>query len=186
MTIEKSKSIDIAQIRRQIDDRVKAVRAKDIKGAMSNYAADVVSFDVVNPLQCVGLEAIRERLEGWFSSFRGPIGYEMRDLSIAASNDAAFCHSLNRVTGTRTDGCKLDMWWRATVCYCKTDGKWLVTHAHSSVPFDVESGQASLDLKPYEAGLYVSSMHDNRGADGRRRYLCGRMARARGEETSGA
>jgi hypothetical protein len=27
------------------------------------------------------------------------------------------------------------------------DGKWLVTHAHSSVPFDVETGRASLDLK---------------------------------------
>jgi ketosteroid isomerase-like protein len=40
------------------------------------------------------------------------------------------------------------MWWRTTVCFRKLDGKWMVTHEHNSVPFDVESGKASLDLKP--------------------------------------
>ena len=40
------------------------------------------------------------------------------------------------------------MWVRATVCYRKIDGTWMVTHEHNSVPFDVESGKASLDLKP--------------------------------------
>jgi len=34
------------------------------------------------------------------------------------------------------------------VCYRKLDGTWLVTHEQSSVPFDVESGKASLDLTP--------------------------------------
>jgi ketosteroid isomerase-like protein len=60
----------------------------------------------------------------------------------------AFSLSLNRVNATKTDGKRLDMWWRATVCYRKIDGKWMVTHEHSSVPFDEESGKASLDLKP--------------------------------------
>ena len=40
------------------------------------------------------------------------------------------------------------MWWRATAGYRRTDGKWIVTHQHASVPFDVASGKASLDLKP--------------------------------------
>ena len=40
------------------------------------------------------------------------------------------------------------MWWRATVCYRKLDGRWLVTHEHASVPFDAQSGQASLGLEP--------------------------------------
>ena len=59
-----------------------------------------------------------------------------------------FSHSLNRVSGTRTDGKEIDMYWRATVCYRKIDGKWVVTHEHNSVPFDPESGRASLDFKP--------------------------------------
>lgn len=60
----------------------------------------------------------------------------------------AFGHSLDHVSATTTAGGKLDMWWRETACYRKFDGRWLITHQHSSVPFDVESGKASLDLKP--------------------------------------
>jgi ketosteroid isomerase-like protein len=40
------------------------------------------------------------------------------------------------------------MWWRATVCYRKLDGQWMITHEHASVPFDAQSGQASLALEP--------------------------------------
>jgi len=43
---------------------------------------------------------------------------------------------------------KVDMWWRATNCFRKIDGKWVVAHGHSSEPFDMESGKALLDLKP--------------------------------------
>ena len=39
------------------------------------------------------------------------------------------------------------MWWRATVCCRKLDGKWMISHVHSSVPFDTEIDKASLGLK---------------------------------------
>jgi ketosteroid isomerase-like protein len=71
-----------------------------------------------------------------------------RDLSMTAGDEAAFCHSLNHVIGTKTDGEKLDMWWRETACWRKLDGKWRITHVHRSVPLDTETGTASLDLKP--------------------------------------
>ncbi len=143
-----SKATDEAQIRKLMDDQAQAIRAKDSNRLMSNFAPDVLLFDLINPLQYTGSEAGRKRAEEWFSSFQGPIGYELRDLSITAGADVAFCHSLNGVNGTTTDGKKIEMWWRATVCFCKLDGKWMVTHEHSSVPFDMESGRASLELKP--------------------------------------
>jgi ketosteroid isomerase-like protein len=127
MTIATSKTRNEAQIRQLIDNQANAVRAKDINGSMSNYAPDIVSFDVVNPLQKIGLEACRKRADEWFSSFQGPIVYEIRDLRIIASDAAAFCHSVNRVNGTKTDGGEIDMWWRATVCWSKIDGKWKET-----------------------------------------------------------
>jgi uncharacterized protein (TIGR02246 family) len=139
---------DEAQIRALIDDQAKAIRAKDIGGSVARYAPDVLLFDVVNPLRSIGSDAVRKRLSEWFATFQGPIGYELRDLSITTGEDVAFCHSLNRISATTTDGKKLDMWWRATVCYRKLDGRWMVTHEHASVPFDVKSGQASLALEP--------------------------------------
>jgi len=141
-------AVSEGQIRAIVDGWVKAVRAKDVDGAIANYARDVLLFDVVNPLRRVGVEGARQRVEEWFASFQGPIGYENRDLSITAGDDVAFCHSLNQVSGTTTDGKTIEMWWRATVCFRKSGGKWMVTHAHSSVPFDPESGKASLALEP--------------------------------------
>jgi ketosteroid isomerase-like protein len=148
MTTEDSKAIDEVQIRALIDERVKAVRAKDINGAMSHLAPDILSFDVVNSLQSNGADAARKRAEKWFSSFPGPIGYEIRDLSITTGAGVAFCHSLNRYSGTQADGGEINMWVRATFGFRKIDGTWMVTHEHQSVPFDPESGKASLDLKP--------------------------------------
>jgi len=88
------------------------------------------------------------RLEEWFSSFHGPIGFEIRGLGIAAGTDVAFCHGLSGVTGARAGGGTIQMWYRTTICYRKVGGAWMITHEHNSVPCGVESGSASLDLRP--------------------------------------
>src|SRR6266545_3994412 len=101
------------------------------------------------PLQYKGVDAYRKSWEEWLPTFRGPVGYEIRDLSITAGDDVAFCHSLNRISGTRANGEKTDTWVRATVCYHKIDGTWMVTHEHFSVPFYMDgSFKAAVDLKP--------------------------------------
>jgi ketosteroid isomerase-like protein len=148
MTTATGKTTDESQIRALMDDRINAVRTKDIDAATANVAADVISFDVVNPLRYVGSDSIRKRLAEWFASFDGPIGFEIRDLSITAGGDVAFCHGLNHVSAKKADGGTLDMWWRGTVCFSKINGNWTITHEHNSVPFNVENGKASLDLKP--------------------------------------
>jgi uncharacterized protein (TIGR02246 family) len=148
MTTESRRAANETQIRVLTDERTKAVRAKDVLGASSGIAPDVLLFDVVNPLQHIGSDASRNRAEEWFASFQGPIGYEIRDLDITAGDDVAFSHGISHVSATKTDGGKIDMWWRTTLCFRKIDGKWMVTHEHNSVPFDPENGKASLDLKP--------------------------------------
>jgi uncharacterized protein (TIGR02246 family) len=147
-TIAHSPAIEQAHVVKLMDHWVNAIRTKDVDAAMSNYSKNVISFDVVTPLQYFGLDAVRKRIQDWFSTFEGPIGFETHDLRIATDSDVAFAHSLSHVTGTKKDGAPLDMWWRSTVCYRKIDDRWMVTHEHNSVPFDPGSGRASLDLKP--------------------------------------
>jgi len=136
------------EIRALIDETVKACRAKDAAALTASYAEDVVAFDLINPIQYSGADAVAKRAEEWFSSWQGDFTYEIHQLSVAASGDTGFCHSLNHVSGIQTGDQPVDMWWRATVCCRKTSGKWWVTHLHSSVSFDMETGKASLDLKP--------------------------------------
>jgi ketosteroid isomerase-like protein len=135
------------KIRQLLDERTQAVRHKNVSASVAHLAPNAVSFDVVNPLQCSGVEGSRKRAEEWFSSFDGPIDYEIRDLSIVAAEDTAFAYGLSHLNAT-TNGGQLDMFWRSTFCFRKTDGQWHIVHEHDSVPFNVHTGKASLDLKP--------------------------------------
>jgi ketosteroid isomerase-like protein len=148
MTVEEHKNNEEAAITRVIDGGVEAFRARDIDGMMSMYAPKLVSFDIVPPLRYVGADAYRKRWEETFSSFQGPIGYEIADLSITVGDDVAFTHSLNRLSATLNTGQQTDLWLRSTVCWRKINATWLIVHTHVSVPVDVEHGKAVLSLKP--------------------------------------
>ena len=143
------RAIDEAEIRQRIDKFVEAVRAMDLKGVKPIYAPDIVSFDFVPPLQHVGAEA---KLKNWvnvFTVYQRPLGYEIRDLTITLGDDVAFGRSFNRISGTlKKSGSRSDYWIRWTTCFRKIDGNWLIVHDHVSVPVDVESSRALLNLKP--------------------------------------
>jgi uncharacterized protein (TIGR02246 family) len=148
MAVEETKKNDEAEIKRVIEGGVEAIRARDIDGVMSIYAQEVVSFDIVPPLRYIGADAFRKVWEEVFSSFQGPIDYEIHDLSITVGDDVAFTHSLNRISGTMNTGQKTDLWLRWTACFRKINGKWLIVHHQNSVPVDLEHGKAVLSLKP--------------------------------------
>jgi len=149
MTTGSSRASDEAQIRALIDTWAEAVRAKDVDAVMSHYAVDIVTFDLAPPLQYAGSDALRKSLEAWFPTFPGPVGYEIRELSITTGDDVAFCRSLNRISGTRDDGEETDVWVRATVGLRKIDGRWKVVHEHVSVPFYMDGNyRAAVDLEP--------------------------------------
>jgi ketosteroid isomerase-like protein len=136
------------EIRAIIEELAAAIRSKNIDALMAHYAADVLAFDLLPPLQYEGAAAVRKRASEWLASFEGPVSFEIRDLRVMASEDVGFCHSLNGIRGTGRGGAKIDMWWRATNGFVRRGGRWLVTHAHSSEPFDMQSGEALLGLKP--------------------------------------
>jgi PhnB protein len=150
MSAASTKAIAEGQIRTLIDNWAKAMRAKDADGVVSQYGADNVKFILAPPLQYTRDNPFgKKALEQWFSSFQGPIGYEIRDLNITIGDDVAFCHSLNRMRATTTGEEKVDLWFRESLGFRKIDGKWTITHEHSSVPFYMDgSYKAAVDLKP--------------------------------------
>jgi len=101
-------AIDEADIRQRIDKLVEAIRAMDLEGVKSIYAPDIVSFDIVPPLQHVGAEAKRKNWVDVFTVYQRPLGYEIRDLTIILGDDVAFGRSLNRISGTLKNGNRSD------------------------------------------------------------------------------
>ncbi|SHI73934.1 Ketosteroid isomerase homolog [Tangfeifania diversioriginum] len=139
---------DNLQIKKIITERVSAIKKRDVEKATAGYHTDVISYDVVGPLQLVGIDTLKKRLDEWLSTLSKIIDYEIADIEIRATGDLAYCSGLNHIDAVKPDGEKLDMWWRETTCYIKTNGNWQIIHAHSSVPFNAENGQASVGLKP--------------------------------------
>ena len=137
-----------ADIRRRIEEWAKAVRAKDIEAVMSHYAPDIVSFDLDPPLRYVGTDKKRRAWQQFFAVHTGRITYEVRELNVTTHGELAFVHSLNHVRGALAGGLVSDFWVRWTACLRRIEGVWLVLHDHVSVPADLESGHAVLNLEP--------------------------------------
>ncbi len=138
------------QIRALFHEHAAAITAKDAHRAVAHYAPDVVSFSLAPPLRYAGDE-VRDPagLEEWFRTWDGPIGNDISELVIEAGDDLAFCHGLTHMTGTKTDGEQVDLWFRSTVGLRRTSAGWQITHEHDSTPFYMDgSGQAATDLKP--------------------------------------
>ncbi|MBW8881096.1 MAG: nuclear transport factor 2 family protein [Asticcacaulis sp.] len=142
MSTPDDKLPDEAAIRALVDAFVKAIRARDIDAVMSVFAPEIVSFDLGPPLSHGGGEDFRQRWQTLFAAHTGPVDYDIRDLSITVGGDVAFSHSLNRT------GAAPERWVRWTACYRRIDGWWRIVHEHVSVPVDMRSGAALLDLAP--------------------------------------
>ena len=132
-----------------VEERVRAVRAKDMETLAARPAEDVVTFDVLPPLNSRGSRATATHLREWFDGYRGRIGYTVRDLQVHAQDDLGFCSFLYHVSGTLTTGDPVDMWVRATLCCRRVDGRWRIVHDHESVPFDPATGRALTALEPH-------------------------------------
>lgn len=136
-----------AEVRAVIEDWAAGLRAKDAGRVKRHGTEDLVQFSLAPPL--VADENGPYGLEKWFGTWKGDIGYEIRDLEIVAGDGVAFSHSLNHMTGTKKDGEKPDLWFRHTLGFRKIGGEWKIAHAHESVPFKMDgSFKAAIDLKP--------------------------------------
>ena len=133
-----------------LDAFTRALYNKDAAGAIAPLADDVVAFDLAPPLR-LGPDVMHDaaHLEEWFATWNGPIISEPAERTIVVDGDVAYAYGLQRMTGTKTDGEEVELWFRATACFRRDDGRWRITHMHNSVPFAMDgSDRALLDLKP--------------------------------------
>ena len=136
------------EIRGWIDHWRKAVSAKDVDRVMELYTDDVVAYDVVPPLQYVGKAAYRADWQQFFYQYESDLHVETRDLRVEASCEFGYATGLQMISGMLKHGQKSGVWVRFTSLYRKVNGKWLGFHDHVSVPVEIESGKAMLNLKP--------------------------------------
>jgi len=135
------------EIRGWLDRWAKAFTEKDVDAIMALYADDIVAYDIVPPLQYVGKSAYRSDYQQFLSQYDN-LHVEVRDLHVGAAGDFGYAAGLELIGGTLTNGQKSNVWLRFTSLFRKSDGRWLDFHDHVSVPADIASGKAMLELQP--------------------------------------
>ena len=137
---------DEIAIRALLDAWAAALHARDAGGVVACQAPDMVLYSLAPPL--VGKTSARW-LQAWFDTWDGPIGYAFADLEVTVGGDVAFAHGLSHMSGRKTDGEVIDLWFRCTLGLRRRSGAWIVVHEHESVPFLMDgSFKAAVDLRP--------------------------------------
>jgi ketosteroid isomerase-like protein len=146
------------EIREVIEDRAALLQQGDAKAILSHYAPSFVEYTLAPPLRQPGDGRDPAPLEAWLSTFASPPRREVTRLEITTDGDVAFATSLDCLTAVPRGASEaFSLWFRVTLGLRRIDGRWLVTHEHASVPFEMDgSFRASIDLTPDDVEPYAS------------------------------
>ena len=138
---------DQIAIRSILGDGTNAMFGKVADLALQAFSDDAVTYDLAPPLWSVGVD--KARLQAWFDSWDGPIGWAMGELVVDVGGDLAVARGLGHMVGTKKSGENVDLWTRVTMCFERRAGKWKIVHRHASVPFLMDGSlKAAVHLKP--------------------------------------
>ncbi|MBZ2196708.1 nuclear transport factor 2 family protein [Ruania sp. N2-46] len=139
---------DERELRRIHEDWFDRTPAKDLDGLMAHIAEDVVSYEHDQPLQHVGLPAVREVCRtGLEAAGASTPVWTVPDLTILTEGDLAVAWGLNRMGIRGPDG-EQASWSRGTRIFQRRRGEWELVHQHLSYPYDPETGAAQTDRQP--------------------------------------
>ena len=135
------------RVRALLEEWADAIRNKDIERLMACYAPDVVAYDMMPPLEWRGAEAYRA---AWAQGLAMPGSFEVElyEPVITASEDIAFAVALAHFDVVPPNGETYGGWFRWTAGFARANGEWKIVHEHSSVPIEMESRTALIDLRP--------------------------------------
>lgn len=142
---------DIESIKNLIAARATAIANADAEAAIEPLARDVVVYDLQPPLAFVGADARDvEGLRAWLKTWKGSgPRVEFRESRILIDGDLCIAHGLSRMQGEKIEEGAVELWFRTTLVFKRSEDGWMIVHEHNSVPMKMDgSGLAAVDLKP--------------------------------------
>jgi uncharacterized protein (TIGR02246 family) len=126
-----------------LDSYAAAVHAKDVDAFTALYDDNVHIYDSWGRWQYKGIDAWRSMAGEWFSSLGDErVQVEFNDVQSVAGEDVAFGHAAVTFAGISAEGERLRaMTNRFTMCLEKKNDGWKISHEHSSLPIDMETGK---------------------------------------------
>ncbi|MEI2665690.1 YybH family protein [Rossellomorea sp. LJF3] len=130
----------------------RAVYEGDVEKFLSIYSADVHIYDCWGNWECKGLSIWKNSVTKWFNGLKED-GYllqvDINDLVIEENKNVAYVHCAVTYSAFRGDSEEKhrQMTNRFTFGLKKENESWLVTHEHSSLPIDMQTGKGIFNPK---------------------------------------
>ena len=125
---------DEALIRALIERWSKAVRDENRDGIRADHDADILMFDVPQPLLSRGLDAYMATWEGFLANVEKPISFAFHDVEVTCGEDVAFATAIGRCVDINKAGKREPLEFRLTMGLRKIGGQWRIMHEHHSLP----------------------------------------------------
>ena len=121
------------EIQELISRWTKAVRDQDLEGIRASHDPDMLMFDVPPPFLSRGLDAYMATWDIFFKLQAKPVQFDLRDIAIAAGDEAAFATAIGRCCDL-SSGAPVQLDFRLTMGFKRKDGRWRIVHEHHSLP----------------------------------------------------
>ncbi len=145
-------SVNFINVQNVLDNYKSSVYEKDVERFLTIYAPDIHIYDCWSNWECKGISHWRTNVEEWFNELRGDgvsLIVDFNDVVIEENVDLAFVHcSVNFTAKNVESGEKLrQLTNRFTFGLRKVNGSWMITHEHSSLPINKDTGKGIFNLK---------------------------------------
>ncbi|MBY0123790.1 nuclear transport factor 2 family protein [Bacillus sp. S/N-304-OC-R1] len=129
-----------------------SIYEKDVERFLTIYASDIHIYDCWSNWECKGISHLRANVEEWFNGLKVDgvlLNVDFNDLVVEENMNLAFVYcSVTFAAQNVESGEKLrQMTNRFTFGLRKVNDSWLITHEHSSLPINMETGKAIFNLK---------------------------------------
>lgn len=138
--------IGVRSVEGVLEKYKRAIFERDMESFLTIYDENVHIYDCWAKWESKGISLWRENVVNWFNGMREEgelLKVDVRDVTLEENTNLAFVHcaitfaaynekseeKLRQITNRFTFGLK------------KVNGFWLITHEHSSLPIDMETGR---------------------------------------------
>ncbi|KZE69156.1 hypothetical protein AWM68_02500 [Fictibacillus phosphorivorans] len=144
--------IGISKVQDVLENYKSAVYEKDAEKFLSIYASDVHIYDCWGKWESKGISSWRENVIKWFTGLSEDgelLKVDFNDLRIEEETNVAFVYCAVTFAAYKGDsGEKLrQITNRFTFGLKKVNESWFITHEHSSLPIDMQTGKGMFELK---------------------------------------
>ena len=145
-------SINFNKVQEVLEHYKSSVYEKDVERFLTIYAPDIAMYDCWSDWECKGIYDWRANVEDWFNGLRAEgvsLSVDFNDLVIEEDVNLAFVYcSVTYIAQNAESGEKLrQLTNRFTFGLRKVNDSWIITHEHSSLPINKDTGKAIFDKK---------------------------------------